>query len=64
VLSGRILPAQPGQTLTIERLEAGRWVVAGGAHLGRGGRYSAPVTAAGRYRVRLGSVAGPTVRVR
>jgi hypothetical protein len=38
--------------------------VAGGAHVGRGGRYSVPVTAAGRYRVRLGSVAGPGVSVR
>jgi stage II sporulation protein D len=64
VLRGRIVPARRGQALTIERLDAHGWVVAGGAHVGRGGRYSAPVMAAGRYRVRLGSVAGPSVRVR
>ncbi len=64
MLSGRIVPARRGQTLTIERLGAAGWVVAGGAHVGRGGRYSAPVMAAGRYRVRLGSAAGPSVRVR
>jgi stage II sporulation protein D len=64
VLTGRIVPARRGQTLTIERLGADGWVVAGGAHVGSGGRYSAPVTAGGRYRVRLGSVAGPSVRVR
>jgi stage II sporulation protein D len=64
VLRGRIVPARRGQTLTIERLDAHGWVVAGGAHVGRGGRYSAPVMAAGRYRVRLGSVAGPGVRIR
>jgi stage II sporulation protein D len=64
VLRGRIVPARRGQTLTIERLGAQGWVVAGGAPVGRGGRYAAPVRAAGRYRVRLGSVAGPSVRVR
>jgi stage II sporulation protein D len=64
VLSGRIVPARRGQTLTIERLGARGWIVAGGAQVGRGGRYSAPVMTAGRYRVRLGSVAGPSVRVR
>ena len=64
VLSGRIVPARRGQALTIERLGAHGWVVAGAAHVARGGRYSAPVMAAGRYRVRLGSVAGPSVRIR
>lgn len=64
VLTGRIVPARRGQTLTIESLGAHGWVVAGAAQVGRGGRYSAPVMTAGRYRVRLGSVAGPSVRVR
>jgi stage II sporulation protein D len=64
LLRGRIVPARRGQALTVERLGARRWVVAGAAQVGRGGRYSAPVMAAGRYRIRLGSVAGPSVRIR
>jgi SpoIID/LytB domain protein len=63
-LSGQITPARRGQALTIERLGATGWVAVGTTRVRRGGRYQASVAAAGCYRVRLRSVAGPSIRVR
>jgi stage II sporulation protein D len=63
-LRGRIVPGRRGRALTIERRGASGWVAVGTTQLRRGGRYRASVLAAGTYRVRLGSVAGPGVNVR
>jgi stage II sporulation protein D len=63
-LRGRIVPAVRGEAITIERLGPTGWVASGVTHIGRGGRYSARVAAAGLYRVRSGDVTGPAVRVR
>jgi stage II sporulation protein D len=63
-LRGQIVPAVRGEAITIERLGPTGWVASGVTRVGRGGRYSARVAAAGLYRVRSGDVTGPAVRVR
>jgi stage II sporulation protein D len=62
-LSGSVLPAKAGATVTVQRREAGRWVRIGTARVGKGGRYHAGVSATGAYRVRYRGDAGPAVRI-
>lgn len=56
-LSGRVMPAQPGRRVTLQRRRGHRWVTAGRARLGRTGRFALTVRPgpAGRtsYRVRV-----------
>jgi hypothetical protein len=62
-LTGSVLPARRGARVAIERLAGGRWVGIGATRIGRGGRYHAPVTRKGVYRIRFGGAAGPAVRI-
>ena len=62
-LEGTVLPARRRAVVRVERRFHGRWIPAGSATTGRGGRYHAGVTAAGVYRVRYAGEAGPVVRV-
>jgi stage II sporulation protein D len=63
-VAGRVLPVLPGARVTLQRRQAGRWITVGSTRLRSGGRYSAPVTSPGAYRVRYHDEAGPAVRVR
>jgi stage II sporulation protein D len=63
-LGGTVMPARRGTEVAVERRFLGRWVPAGSATVGRGGRYRARVTAPGLYRVRFRGDAGPAVRIR
>jgi len=61
---GRILPAEPGTWLRIERRAKRRWVLVAETTIERGGRYAATVPRPGSYRVMYRGIAGPTVRAR
>jgi stage II sporulation protein D len=63
-LAGAVMPARRGVEVAVERRFLGQWVPAGSATVGRGGRYTARVTAPGLYRVRFKGDAGPAVRIR
>jgi stage II sporulation protein D len=63
-LWGSVFPARRGATVHVQRRFHGRWIAAGTAKAGRGGRYHAGVTAAGLYRVVFKGDAGPGVRIR
>jgi stage II sporulation protein D len=62
-LSGSVLPARRGATVTVQRRAGGRWATIGTARVGKGGRYHAGVSAAGTYRVRYRGDTGPAVRI-
>jgi SpoIID/LytB domain protein len=64
VVAGRVLPVLPGARVTLQRRGGGRWVTVGSTRLRRGGRYSAPVTSPGLYRVRYHDETGSAVRIR
>jgi len=63
-MAGVFDPAPRSRTLLVERRVRGRWRLAGRIQTTRAGRYRAPLTARGVYRVRSGRVAGPAVRMR
>jgi stage II sporulation protein D len=63
-LEGRVLPARRGAEVLVQRRIGGRWLRAGTADVGRGGRYVFRADAPGRYRVRYGGASGPAVRIR
>ena len=63
-LAGRVLPGRARATVAVERRFFGRWIPAGSATAGRGGRYRAGVTAPGVYRVRYRGETGPEIRIR
>jgi stage II sporulation protein D len=63
-LAGTILPAPRGTRVVIQRRFGRLWLEIGTARVGRTGRYRAPVTDKGVYRVRFAGVAGPAVRIR
>jgi stage II sporulation protein D len=63
-LVGRFWPAPRERRLRIERRAGGRWHDATFARTDRRGRYRRELERAGVYRVRAGSVAGPSVRIR
>ncbi|HYP48883.1 MAG TPA: SpoIID/LytB domain-containing protein, partial [Thermoleophilaceae bacterium] len=63
-LSGSFEPAPRGRRILIERRVGHSWRLTGRVRTSRAGRYRASVARAGVYRVRAGSVAGPSVRVR
>ena len=62
-MAGVFDPAPRSRTLLVERRVRGRWRLAGRIQTTRAGRYRAPLTARGVYRVRAGRVAGPAVRM-
>jgi SpoIID/LytB domain protein len=62
-LVGSISPARAGRWFRVERRVGARWTLAADAVLGRGGSYSVAVPGAGTYRVVLGNVVGPAVRI-
>jgi stage II sporulation protein D len=64
LLVGSFDPAPRKRALRLERLTDGRWRTILILHTARDGHYRAALERAGLYRVRSGSVAGPTVRVR
>ncbi|WP_445148181.1 SpoIID/LytB domain-containing protein [Baekduia sp. Peel2402] len=62
-LSGTFTVAR-GTTLAVQRRGTrGGWVTVGLARVGKGGAYRASLPGAGTYRVALGDVVGPAVRV-
>ena len=63
-LAGAFVPAPPGRRLTVERRKGRRWRKFATVRTSRAGNYSFEQPVAGTYRVRLGSVAGPAVRLR
>jgi stage II sporulation protein D len=62
-LAGEVHPARAGAFVGVQRRRGGRWSVVGWARVGAGGRYRAPVPAAGLYRVAYRGDAGPPVRI-
>jgi stage II sporulation protein D len=63
-LAGEFWPAPSGHRLAVQRRSAGRWRTIARVRTSRLGRYRAGLDRPGLYRVRAGSVAGPSVRVR
>ena len=64
-ISGSVRPARRGSEVVVQRrARAGGWRVEIRTHVGAGGRYSATVGRPGVYRVVVGDVAGPAVRMR
>ena len=63
-VAGRVLPVLRGARVTLQRRDSGRWRTVGSTRLRSDGRYSAPVTHTGVYRVRYHDETGPAVRVR
>jgi len=65
VLRGALSPAPRSGRLVLERRgQGGAWIRAGEMHVDARGRYRVVVAAAGAYRVRAGSMTGPTVTAR
>ena len=62
-LAGAVHPARAGASVVVQQRRAGRWTVVGWARTGPGGRYRAPVPAAGRYRIAYRGDTGATVRI-
>src|SRR4051794_16004904 len=63
-LAGSFQPAPRRGRFVLERRRGGKWQRVRGARTGRDGRYRVRVPRRGTYRVVVGSVAGPAVRVR
>jgi stage II sporulation protein D len=64
VLTGTIRPAQRGRRLAVQVRTGKAWHTVGHTRVRRGGTYRATLPGPGAYRVLLGDIAGPTVRVR
>jgi stage II sporulation protein D len=60
-VTGDVFPARPGAVVTVQADNDGAWVAVGSGKLGRGGRYSVPVTEPGTYRVLYRGIAGPQI---
>jgi stage II sporulation protein D len=63
-LVGSFVPAPRSHRLILERRSGGAWHAVGRVQTAASGRYVAAVNAAGLYRVKAGTVAGPAVRIR
>ena len=64
-ITGRITGVKRGTKLVVQRRNrAGTWTTEVRTHVGKGGRYNAAVNRTGIYRVRVGGIDGPAVRVR
>jgi len=63
-LAGEFWPAPRRRLLVVERRSGGRWGRVTRVRTTRAGRYRLTIDRGGVYRVRAGSVAGPSVRVR
>lgn len=64
-ITGRVGGVKRGTKLLVERRNgAGTWTTEVRTHVGKGGRYNAQVNRTGVYRVRVGGIDGPAVRVR
>ncbi len=63
VIAGSFEPARPGAWAKLELRDGGTWRTAADLTIGSGGRYSVRAPGPGVYRVVLGQVAGPDVRV-
>jgi stage II sporulation protein D len=63
-LAGEFSPAPHSRMLVLERRAGGRWVAVRRVRTLPSGRYRVSIARAGSYRVRSGSIAGPSVRVR
>jgi stage II sporulation protein D len=61
---GRFDPAPRRKRIAVERRTVSRWQRVAVARLSRAGRYRVSVGRTGVYRVRAGSIAGPSVRIR
>jgi hypothetical protein len=64
VISGSVTPGHPGSRYALQRQEGRRWRTIGHGRLRRGGRWQATVAGGGRYRILLGGLAAPSVRIR
>ena len=62
-LAGAVHPARAGASVVVQQRRGGRWTVVGWARTGPGGRYRAPVPAAGRYRIAYRGDTGAPVRI-
>lgn len=63
VLAGRIVPIRRGATVTVQRLDHGKWVPAAVTVAGAGGVYRATVPGPGVYRAVVPGAIGPAVRI-
>jgi stage II sporulation protein D len=63
-LTGTIQPARTGRSVSIQLRTGTAWKTIGTTKLHTGGHYSAPVPASGTYRITLGDITGPAVRIR
>lgn len=65
VITGSVSGVKRGTKLVVQRRNgAGAWTTEVRTHVGRRGRYNAAVKRTGIYRVRVGGIDGPAVRVR
>ena len=62
-LNGSVSPGAPGSVVEIQELIGGEWSTVTQARVGAGGRYSARLAFAGRYRVVYRGLDGPAVAV-
>ncbi len=60
-LSGTVFPGASGATYWIQQFRPGGWHTIARAQLGSGGRYSAPLSGPGTYRIQTGHLDGPPV---
>jgi stage II sporulation protein D len=63
IVSGSVSPGRRGTAYALQRLDRGRWTTIAHGRLRRGGTWQATVKGVGRYRIRLGRLAGPGVTV-
>jgi stage II sporulation protein D len=63
IIAGSFEPARPGTWAKLEVRDGATWRTAADLTIGSGGRYSVRAPGPGVYRVVLGPVAGPDVRV-
>jgi stage II sporulation protein D len=64
VVTGTVVGARHDARVTVERLAGARWTTTARTVLRERGRYRARVSRPGTYRVVVGGVAGPSVRLR
>jgi stage II sporulation protein D len=62
-LHGTIFPGTTGVAIAIEQFENGAFTAVGTVKTAGGGRYTASLSTAGRYRVAYGGVNGPAIEV-
>ena len=63
-IGGRILPSRPGARVAIQqRRPGGGWRTVAATRVDEHGRYIAGVAAPGRYRVTMGRIVGPSLRI-